>query len=401
MTRSTYLHLGVSRNFTGGGDVEVGLGQQWTIKFTSSINVGQTFTLTLVDQDSGQTLQVGGDTTNILPSFCFVYDGKGYILAGSRVYMSEINNLSVWANLDAVGNGYVELRNKVGTPEDLASMSVFQGKLAFFSRLSTQIWNVAADPASWVIAQVLDNIGTIAKDSVRAKGDLDVIFLSDSGIRSLRARETSLNAYVDDLGSPIDGLIQAVIQTYPTDAARACAVIEPTTSQYWLYLKNKIYVLSAFPSAKVAGWSIFLPTDSAGLTFDIDQLIVFQGQVWAFDKDGQKLYRYGGSTRIEYDATVATWEIPWTDGGRPDYIKGAVGIQASYSANWEIRAVMGPGTVVGTQTPVWSGSSYTYGNNRIPLVGFGSHFKAKGTSVGSTAAVFSSLIFIHTLDEQL
>jgi hypothetical protein len=96
---------------------------------------------------------------------------------------------------------------------------------------------------------------------------LEVLMLADSGIRSLRTRETTLNAFVVDIGSPIDSLVTALLATL-TDAEKAlsCSIVEPSSNRYWLFVPGhsgaagKIYVLSYFPSAQVIAWSTYDPT---------------------------------------------------------------------------------------------------------------------------------------------
>src|SRR3546814_10554479 len=68
--------------------------------------------------------------------------------------------------------------------------------LAIFARRAIQIEYVDPDPALNQQLQVLNNIGTVAPHSVVSFGDSDVFFLSESGVRSLRARDSSNSASV-------------------------------------------------------------------------------------------------------------------------------------------------------------------------------------------------------------
>lgn len=356
-------------------------------------------TIYLTDIVTGEQIQVGaGDATGITPTYCFTYAGKVYVLAGSSVFFSEVDTPTSFNDPDGVGNGFVSMANQFQTPENLVAMGPFQGRLAFFSRQTAQIWSVAADPANWAMEQVLPNVGVLAKDSLKAKGDLDLLFLSDTGVRSLRARESVLNAEVDDIGSPIDALIQTQILAYPSDAVNACAIVEPSSGRYWLFLKDTIYVLSYFRSAKVAAWSTYEPKDSAGATFTPTKFVVRNGQVYV--RAGNKIYRYGGSDNNTYDTTVATWELPWFDLKSPDTMKSALGVNVAYSGSWSIEVGMDP--VSGTLEPVaWSGSAHTYDKGVVPVSTVGTHFRAKGTSSGTGAAVFSSLVFHYQQNEEV
>ena len=107
-------------------------------------------------------------------------------------------------------------------------------------------------------AQCLQTLERTQHSVLMSLGDLDVLFLSPTGIRSLRVRETTLNAYVNDLGSPIDSLvINDFVQG--NNAQNAQAIVDPNTGRYWLFVPNtsaangvgNIYVLSYYPSNKI------------------------------------------------------------------------------------------------------------------------------------------------------
>lgn len=389
----------MSHGVNGGVASVTGVGQKWTIIGGSAPAIGDHITIDIFDGQTATQVKVGaGDGTGIVPSYCFVYNDKVYVLAGAETIFSSIGSAVSFNDPEGIGNGFVIMGNQFQTPEDLLAAAPFQGRMAFFSRNTTQIWQVAADPTAWAIQQVLQNIGTIAKDSVKPKGDLDILFLADTGVRSLKARQATLNAFVDDIGSPIDSLIRAKVVAYPTDAPNACAIVEPTTGQYWLFLKDSIYVLSYYPSSKVAAWSIFEPKDDLGITFTPTRFINYKGQVFA--RAGNSLYQYGGPTANGYDATVATWELPWFDMKKPGLMKTAMGINVAYTGAWTFDVGLDP--VSGTlDTAVWSGSSNTYDLGIVPVPGRGSHFKAKGRTTGATAAIFSSLVFHYQEDEEV
>ena len=198
----------------GGGTADAsGTGEKRTVINTTTPAVNDQWSITIVDGVTEEALLIGaGNMTGVTPTACYTYGNKVYVLAGNSVYFSAVGAPTVFNSPQGVGNGFVSMANQTQTSENLAAMAPFQGRLAFLSRQTTQIWAVDADPDNWSLQQVLQNVGTIAKASVQPKGDLDVLFLADTGIRSLRAREATLNAFVDDLGSPIDSLVRGVIE---------------------------------------------------------------------------------------------------------------------------------------------------------------------------------------------
>lgn len=246
----------------GGVTAVAGVSKRYRMEYTGTWAVGEELRLVLTDALTGVSIVVGyGTIAAIEPEFVFTYRNKENLLAGSAWYFSAISLPTIFNDTNGVGNGYVELSDAFSESADVQSLAPYQGKVAVLGTNYIQIWQIDADPNNYQLLQVLDNIGTIAKDSVKAFGELDVFFLHTTGIRSLRVRDSSSNAITVDVGSPIDGLVQSqIIAATEAEKAAACGVIEPSTSQYWLFLKDTIYVLSHFPSAKISAWSLWKPT---------------------------------------------------------------------------------------------------------------------------------------------
>ncbi len=255
----------------GGLAASGGSGEIVKITNTVAPATNDTWFLDLLNNQTQVDYLIGFSTiTGLVPIFCFTYDQKVYVLAGNTVYFCAVGEPTVWNDINATGNGFVSMANSFQTPEALTAIVTFQGRLAFFSRHTTQLWDVNADPDLWALKQVLNNVGTMAPASVQALGGLDALFLSDTGIRSLRVRDINLNAFVEDLGSPIDSLIQAQLLASPSNAVAAIAIVEPSAERYMLYLNGTIYVLSYFPSSKVVAWGTYLPTAETGFHFTIN-----------------------------------------------------------------------------------------------------------------------------------
>jgi hypothetical protein len=249
------------QKLTSGVDAVQGIGEDTLFTFgtvynTLSFNTDDIISIFLNDSSTGyQTLIGGGQVTGITPNFTFTFDQKTYVLGNYTVYMSAIDQPTIWNDPNASGNGNVALADFYGTQQTLLAAAPFQGRIAFFARSCVQIYNINADIAQWNRSQVMQNTGTVAAQSVQSIGDLDVMYLADTGFRSLRARETTLNAFVDDVGSPIDTLVN-----HPTAPTSACAIVEPKTMRYWCFLDGYIYVLSRFLANQITAWSRYIPT---------------------------------------------------------------------------------------------------------------------------------------------
>lgn len=317
--------------FSGGVDLISVVNEAVNVTFGGTWVTGDTYTIVLTDSSSGLQTQVGdGFVTGVLPIYCFTYANKVYVLSQNTtsiptaVYMSAIDDPTIWNDPNASGNGFIQLVNWYSTPEPIVAASVYQGQLAFFSRWTIQIWQTDANINNWQIQQTMPNMGTIAPLSVQSLGDLDVLFLSDTGIRSLRAQAVTLHAFINDIGSPIDLIIQNSLLTNEQTSTQACAGVEPFTGRYMLFLNGVIYVLSYYPSNKILAWSTYTPTDNTGKPFSPSRILVFNGQIYFYglDQDGNSaLYQYGGANNNTYDKTKAKFQTGFMDVKTPGTVK--------------------------------------------------------------------------------
>lgn len=381
-----------------------GVGKTYRVELTTdgggSWVVGDTITLTFLHTLTGFIEEVGfGNVSGQQPTFCLTFKDKVYVLAGSLTFFSELSDPTSWNNPEGVGNGFVNLVNYYSSPEALQAIATYQGRLAFFSRTTTQIWNVEQDPAAWSLVQTLPNIGTVAPRSVQSLGDLEVFFVADSGIRSLRARETVLNAIVTDIGSPVEPLVQPLLQAMTdTEKLGICGVVEPSANRLWEYIDGVIWVLSYFPSNKITAWSKYLPTyELAGVqtTFVPTQFTTHKGQVYA--RAGDALYLYGGSDNNTYDNARCDFELPWLDYKTPGTFKQTNGLDVGFQGAWQFEASCDPQS--GIASVVYTGNNPTFLTGKKPWSMRGTHFKIKGHTTGSTYARVSTTIAHYELCE--
>lgn len=223
----------------------------------SGWNYNDTWTLIVVSNNVQYTVGAG-NIANLIPTYCLALGSKVNIISGTTWAFSAISDDTKWEKQD-VGAGTITIADQSFSPTSIVSLATYQGRMAVFCRSNIQIWTINADPTLYTQGQILQNTGTFAGLSVQSLGDLDVLYLSDTGIRSLRARETSLNAFVTDIGSPIDQIITDSLLVGGSNTT-ACSVVEPISNRYWLHLNGVIYVLSYFPSLKISAWSTYKPT---------------------------------------------------------------------------------------------------------------------------------------------
>lgn len=361
-----------------------------TLELGGTWIVNETYQVVFTITETGLQYTFGlGDFTGQVPVFCFTFKNKLYFLAGARVYFSAVGEPRVINDPAGTFNGFVELSNFYGNPEDLIAIASYQGKLAFFSDNTIQLWSIDADPANWDLSQVLPNIGTSAPSTVQSLGDADVIFLSQSGFRSLRARDASSNAVPTDLGSPIDSLVQDDIIAAGANVLASCSGVEPLTKQYFGCVNGRIYVLSYYPASEITAWSIYTPVDSDGAAFVPEKFVVFKRRLYVRDANG-KLYLFGGADNKTYDATPMVVELPWLDDGKPVQNKAFTTFDGTFKGRFKVEfgcdpkgGVLDEVATVGDPENPDSTKDSTYGE-RYSCPGNGLRFKMRLTSSNET-----------------
>jgi len=354
---------------------------------------GETWSITFTNTASSFLVGKGNLTNRTLTS-AIVHRDRAYIASSDRFLYSNVGDVTQWEEHDF--GGFVGYNTQFGTNDSVQSFAIYQGKLVVFGKETTQIWQVDADPANFALQQTLQNIGTKAPNSVGTIGELEVLFLANNGVRSLRTREQSLNAYVSDLGSPIDTLIQAALSGL-TDAqiAASCHVVEPGSNRYWLFLNESIYVLSYFPISKVVAWSIYAPTYSNAGTqtsFTPQKLVVYNNTIYM--RTASQLLSYAST----YDTAQVTVETPW------HYLGSEVtadSIDLTLQGKWTVQGSFDPYSqslqtlgVIGNATSPDVRKDATYDKKKLGWMARGTHFKLKlvSDSVNTTKAMLSQIV---------
>lgn len=243
--------------FSGGVLTIPAYGQREKIRFVGTWADGETWKIPFTSTLTGNFTVGAGNVANKTIACGLKLRNRMYLGIGTDFALSSNGDPTLWEEQDA-GAAVIQYLSQFGPQDTIQGFASMQGRLAVISKLSAQIWSIDADPALFALQQTLDNTGTPAPLSIRSIGDLDVYYLDYVGIRSLRAKESTLNAYINGIGIAIDLLIRQALLNY--DASQACAVVEPTTKQYWLYLNGDIYVLSNYPESKIVAWSTYKAT---------------------------------------------------------------------------------------------------------------------------------------------
>lgn len=259
-----------------------------------------------------------------------VYSAGEYQLA-----FSGVDTATGWTDPGDTGAGQINMSNNIAGAEDLTGLAVYQSKLAVFSRNVIQIWLMFADPDDNVQDQVIEETGTMAPGSVRGFGDLDVFYLSDSGIRSVRARDVTNAAGINDVGTPIDSLVVEWLASLTDDEIEgAVATVEPIEGRYWLAVAGRVFVFSYFPGRKISAWTWYEPG------FTIEAFTTRLARVYA--RSGNTIYLYGGDDNDSYDACAVTLQLPFLTAGKPGHFKQITGFGMAGAGTWDVRLLVDP-----------------------------------------------------------
>lgn len=353
-----------SAPFADGSTGAPGAGKTVKIKLLGTPEAGDKYNLTLGEGNFGY---LSKPTAPI--SFLLTLGKKLYAINDTLLQFSAIDAPTNWDYTYDLGAGFINMFNEFTGGEKLRALATYSDRLAIFARRTIQLWLMDVDPARNSQMQVLGNIGVLAPRSVAQIGDVDVFFLSDSGIRSLRSRDINNIAFSADVGNPIDELVVAAIRARGDDAADAVGVIEPTDGRYWLFMGEQVFVFSTFGGSKVSAWSTYEPG------FEVETALSREGRLWLRSKDG-RLYLYGGDDGITYDDCAVTGELPFLSTGTPATMKQFTAFDAVVENEWTFSLGTNPEAedardVIGK---LWAPS---FDMRRINIEAEGTHFALK------------------------
>jgi hypothetical protein len=374
------------QNMSGGVDASGNTAQEVEAVIAGTFEVGDKFSITIDDKVFGFS-----DNPSQKGTICLTHEDKVYALCGSLLQFSGIRAPTGWNTKADVGAGFIPMSNHDAGSEVLTGLEIYQNNMTVFARRVIQIWNMNADPSLNIKLQVVKNTGSRAPKSIKAVGDFDVFYYSDSGIRSLRARDSSNTASVNDVGTLIDPFVQEHELTLTEDEiAAAVAVIEPIDGRYWLAIGDKIIVLTHFPASKISAWSYYEPG------FTISDLVDVGRKVYA--RSGDTIYLYGGDDGQTYDATLPEVQLPFITADRPATGKEVVGFDMDCSGTWDVKILVDPRDV-NRWVRIGEISGFTYNDANQAGIGGTTHFAPKLVGVGSGRKVISS-IAVHFQGEE-
>lgn len=322
---------------------------------------------------------------------------KMYAIAGNIVYFSMLNNPAVWTpGPSNTGAGFIQLDGQDQGAMSLIGLSTYYDQLALFGRNSIQLWAMDEDPAQNQLISTLGGTGLVAPKALARYATGDVLYLSDSGIRSLKARDSSNAAIVSDIGSPMDeelsklvadarkGTVGTIIPGVPDSLIELSGVIEPTTGQFWLVANDKIYVLSVAASSRINAWSRY------DLGFTAIDPIEVAGALAV--RSGADLRIYGTGQWEGYDTSQVEVITPMIAGNEPATSKTFYGLDAALEGTWQIEVGTDPAQPT-VREVVATVNGPTFGLQNLGLQNQGTHITARLTCSDAARARVGNLMF--------
>lgn len=315
--------------------------------------------------------------TNALGSGGLItYKRKVYGVIASLLYFSSYDFPTQWLYVAPPnpGAGFLNMSNNLRGNELVTALGIYKDQLAIFSKSAIQLWTMNNDPTLNAPGQIILGTGTSAKKSVIGYGDYDVIYLSGSGIRSLRAVDYGGTATVQDLGTPIDTYL---FLSDPTglNFKNAIAAVEPIDGRLWMSIGDTTYVYSYFPGKKIAAWTTYTGLGCSNLT----DIVTLRNLVFTRDNTN-KLYMYGGENAQTYDYNyAATAQLPFMSMGDASGYKQITGVDAALTGTWDVNLLFDPNDLA-QKVSIGTFDKMTYGQSNIGSVGYGTHIAPKFVS---------------------
>ncbi len=387
VTPGGLVTVGSINNFAGGVTAIAAKPQIEKVAVGGTYDAANTYTITL----NGTAYTITGLSSGY-GRIAKTFKTKMHSAVRAILPFCAVDAPTAWTS--GTGDGSINISSQDQGSQRLTAFGVYQNLFAAFTRNTVQIWQMDPDPTLNTFQQLLSNTGTRSPKAVIAYGNSDLAYPSDTGIRSLRARDSSNAAFVDDIGTRIDTDVVDFFATL-TDAEieNAVGIVDPTDGRLWMAFKNRIYVFSYFPGSKVSAWSYYLPG------FTIDGMAVVNNRILV--RSGNTIYIYGGTAGTTYpdegDCEV-TVRLPFIDGNRIAGGKQVNGVDIICSGRWTVNLLVDPNDeTLETDDIVVAESTVLL--ERVPISANTTHFAPKLTSEAGGRLLLSSVV-VHFDDTE-
>lgn len=373
----------------GGVTAVTGVAQVTTATISGTFQSTDQFTISINGTRYTSTGRAAG--TGVA---AYIAKKRVWSTAGSLAVYSKLNTFNDFSDATASsGSGFINIANESEGSERLVGAGTFIDQTAFFSRRNTRLYSINTDATATTITQPIDNTGALAARAILAYGTTDLFYLDETGFRSLKARDASGAAFVDDIGVAIDPFVRAYLDTLSSDViSRACSVVEPREGRYMCALGNYVFVLSYFPGRQISAWTYF------NMGYQITDFARLYNQLYA--RSGDTVYLYGGADGSTYPSAgemIAKAYLPYV-AASPPASSMLIGFDIACEGEWKVQQLLDPNNDALKMT-VGTISGVTYDQPDIGDAGRASHMAFELTCSAAGAASISNITIRTDGDE--
>lgn len=313
----------------------------------------------------------------------------------TELHYSDLLLETTWEDATSPGSsGVIDLKSVwvYGRDEGVA-ISSFNGYLIVFGKNSILVYQEPTDPDNMVLVEHIKGIGCIARDSVQIVGD-DIIFLSNSGVRSLsRVVQEKSMPFGDESKNVRDYLMSLVRNENSDDIKSTYSQLEgfyllslPTSGKILCFdMRTKL----EDGSRRVTEWDGFVATS----------LLTSQNQtLYIGTEDSVGIYYGYQDAGTSYDMTWYTGWVQLTEENRDIILKNLTGyITSEYNISYTFKWAFDFSTIFYSATKTFTASDisgyneaeYNVGeysggeyqlSTKIPGLGVGQFIKFGGTT---------------------
>jgi len=359
-----------------------------------------------------------GNFANITAASGSLPTGNCGLAAFGRVWILDSDNTTVKysALLDethwSTGAGSIDTTLYWPKGRDyVVALAAWEDKLVIFGRHSIIIYSSPGVIASLALSNILEGVGCVARDSVRSIGT-DVLFLSESGIRSLRQSIVTQKSPMQELSLPVRDSFLAEFS--PGSASTIRSAFNQIDGIYIISnVGTSTTVTYAFDIKNYIQQQILNPTDTSSIR--ISRWSGWPVHAMAYGRNGvlYVTYRNGSNEAVGYYAGyydggttsyTLNYSTPWVDLANPEGGESGTFLKipksanittvgsSSYQVSIKLAFDFDSDSYVSTQSIVNAGTASEYGiaeygiseynaQNRIPstkkfpLARFGQHMK--------------------------
>jgi len=344
-----------------------------------------------------------GPVYGLEPVDVMSYDNKVYVCADDGLWFSGLLEPTGWENR-YTGFGFVRMSKQRGQAVKTLGVEVYNGKIALFARNVIKLWVPNADPALWQSLQTLDNTGTVSGKSITGVGDLDVFYVADSGVQSIRAREYTDLVNVNDVGALINKELRPIIRALSdADKEKIVSYYDVQDGRVWFFLPGYVYIFSYFPGSKVNAWTRYEAkawNGSAFVAFQPTDITIRDGVPFLLKADSgssKLLCRYPAATATRNNTCVVV--IPFFAEKEIATQKFFKSIDVIGSGTWKLEVGDDAKDETSFRTVAEELTLPTVGDRRVPLNMRGTHLITKLTHSANEEAIISSVTYHYTKEK--